>query len=490
MKKFVKVLSSLLIVVIIATALCGCFSVREGMSAYEIAVKNGFTGTETEWLKSLKGKDSGKSAYEIAVENGFNGSETEWLESLKGQNGLDGSDGKDAPAITITEIYDALKQNGYTGSFRDFVGEYLSKTNTQTTEIYVSKAVLSCVSIISTFTRTTYTSSGFFGQGSSKNEDYSSAGSGVIYKLDKANGSAYIITNYHVVYDSQSNTSNKIAKEIKVYLYGKEYEEGAIYASYIGGSMNYDIAVLRVENSEILKKSDARAVEIYNSNDVVIGETAIAIGNPEAKGISVTSGVVSVDSENLTMTGADDKTQVTFRVTRVDTAVNGGNSGGGLFNSFGELIGIVNAKIVDSEVENIGYAIPSNIAKYVADNIIFYCDGKTTTHPKKCLLGITIQQTESYAYYDEATGLTKIIETIMVNKVESGSMADGILREGDILKSITIGGIKYDITRSFIVVDIMLTARVNDVITITFERNGAEMSKSVTLTSKSISEMA
>ncbi len=488
MKRSVKIISCILIIFIISAALCGCVYSVEGMSAYDIAVKNGFQGTEAEWLRSLKGKDSGKSAYEIAVEYGYKGTETEWLESLKGQDGLNGQDGKDAPAVTITEIYDALKKDGYEGSFRDFVGEYLSKTNTQTTEIYVSKAVLSCVSIVSQFTKSVYSGS-WIGQGSMTNEEYSSAGSGVIYKLDKANGSAYVITNYHVVYDAAANTPNKLAKSISVFLYGKEYSEAAIAASYIGGSMNYDIAVLRIENSEILKNSDARAVEIYDSNDVVIGETAIAIGNPEAKGISVTSGVVSVDSENLTMKGADDITQITFRVTRVDTAVNGGNSGGGLFNSFGELIGIVNAKIVDNSVENIGYAIPSNIAKYVADNIIYNCDGKNNLHPKKCLLGITIQMAESNAYYDEASGLTKIEEKIKVSKVESGSLADGILKEGDILISITIGGKKYDITRSFIVVDIMLTARVNDVISITFTRNGEEMTKSVTLTNKSISEI-
>lgn len=484
MKKYVKILSSILIVLVISLALSGCFTIGEGMSAYDIAVKNGFNGTEEEWLKSLKGKDSGKSAYEIAVENGFRGTEEEWLESLKGKNGLDGQDGKDAPPITITEIYEALKESGYTGSFRDFIEEYLSNTTMPSTEIYVSKAVLSCVSIVSTFTKSIWT-----GLGSSRQEEYSAAGSGVIYKLDKANGNAYIITNYHVVYDSASNTTNKIASKINVYIYGKEYEEAGIYASYVGGSMNYDIAVLRIQNSQILKNSDARAVDTFNSNDVVIGETAIAIGNPEATGISVTSGVVSVDSENITMLGADDKTQITFRVMRVDTAINGGNSGGGLFNAYGELIGIVNAKIVDSEVENIGYAIPSNIATYVADNIIFYCDGRNVTHPKKCMLGITIQRIASDAFYDESTGLTKIVEQIQISKIESSSVVKDVLQVGDVLKSITIGGKKYDITRSFIVVDIMLTARVNDDITIEFERNGVLMTKSFTLTSKSISEV-
>lgn len=78
-----------------------------GKSAYEIAVENGFEGTEQEWLESLKGKDGrdgekgedGKSAYEIAVENGFEGTEQEWLESLKGQDGKDGADGKDGVSV-------------------------------------------------------------------------------------------------------------------------------------------------------------------------------------------------------------------------------------------------------------------------------------------------------------------------------------------------------------------------------------------------------
>jgi hypothetical protein len=73
---------------------------NDGLSAYQIAVKDGFTGTETEWLTSLKGKDgkdgaNGLSAYDIAVKHGFSGTEVEWLESLKGKDGTNGKDGKD-----------------------------------------------------------------------------------------------------------------------------------------------------------------------------------------------------------------------------------------------------------------------------------------------------------------------------------------------------------------------------------------------------------
>lgn len=482
MKKSIKFVTVITVICILVTVLTACgASGTAGLSAYEIAVKNGYVGTEAQWLKSLKGADSGKSAYEIAVENGFHGTETEWLESLKGTDGANGTDGKDADDITITDIYNALVADGYEGSFKDFVAEYLADNTAVQDEVYVSKAILSCVSIVSTFTSS---NGGFYGA-----QTYTASGSGVIYKLDKNTGTAYIITNYHVIYDSNSSTANKIAKTISVYLYGKDrLAEGAMEATYIGGSMNYDIAVLKIENNEILKNSDAVAVTIANSNDVVVGQKAIAIGNPEAKGISVTSGIVSVDSETLQMTAADDVTTVSFRVMRVDTAVNGGNSGGGLFNAHGELIGIVNAKIIDSSVENIGYAIPSNVAVYVADNILYYCDNQKSETMKKCMLGITIKITDSCAYFDQATQTTKLLETITVQEVNIGSIADGILQSGDVLKSISIGGKKYEITRNFIVIDIMLTARVGDQIAMTFERDGETITKSVTLTEKSLQE--
>ena len=132
-----------------------------------------------------------------------------------------------------------------------------------------------------------------------------------------------------------------------------EMEQYGISAEYIGGSLTYDIAVLKITDSEIYSESIAKKAELADRT-VFAGETAIAIGNPEADGISSTVGVVSVDSEYLTMTGADDVTEVTFRVMRIDTAVNSGNSGGGLFNDQGELIGIVNAKIMTDDIENIG----------------------------------------------------------------------------------------------------------------------------------------
>lgn len=84
-----------------------------------------------------------------------------------------------------------------------------------------------------------------------------------------------------MVYDASSNTKNGISEDIKVCLYGAEFDETAIEATYVGGSLYYDIAVLRIEDSEILKASSATAIEISDSDKVTVGEEAIAIGNAQ-----------------------------------------------------------------------------------------------------------------------------------------------------------------------------------------------------------------
>lgn len=175
-----------------------------------------------------------------------------------------------------------------------------------------AKALLSSVSIKCVFNTASFSSS--YQPGTTSSREKSSAGSGVIYKLDKNNGDAYIITNYHVVYYSQSNTENGISDNIKVYLYGQESEDYAIRATYVGGSMNYDLAVLKVDGSRILAESNAVAAAFANSDDVAILDRAIAVGNPEALGISATLGHVNVDSEYIKMEGADGATTIQIRV--------------------------------------------------------------------------------------------------------------------------------------------------------------------------------
>ena len=345
-----------------------------------------------------------------------------------------------------------------------------------------AKGLRSAVSIVCNFKATVQQGGWRPGYGSTATKEYSSAGSGVIYQLDKNEGDAFIITNYHVVYDASSNTENGISDDISVYLYGSATEERAIKATYVGGSIYYDIAVLRVEDSELLKDTNVSQIEISDSDKVIVGDSAIAIGNAKGYGISVSSGIVSVDSEYITMTAADNRTEVSFRVMRVDAAVNSGNSGGGLFDGQGKLIGIVNAKIVDEGVENIGYAIPSNVAVSIANNIIDYCYRTDTERVQRALIGITVNATDSKAVYDSQNGRIGIYETVSVYEVSKGSLADGVLQKGDVLLSATVNGEKTDITRQYHIIDMMLDVRVGDVVTLEILRGNEKSTVQITIT--------
>ena len=357
---------------------------------------------------------------------------------------------------------------------------------TGSTAYAAAMGLRSAVSVYCTFTTTSGGSS--FWNPLPSTSTYYTTGSGVIYRLEN-DGSAFIITNYHVVYDSSSNTKNKISDKIYVYLYGLESDAYAISASYVGGSANYDIAVLRVEKSEVLAEAmasgAAAAVTVGNSDDIMPGETTIAVGNPSATdlaGLSVTKGVVSVSSEYITMNTANGSGEVDFRVIRTDAPVNSGNSGGGMYNERGELIGIVNAKVSSSSIENIGYAIPSNVARAIADNVIDYCYGKDCESVMRGLLGITLKTVALSTAYNTETGSIVRTETVAISQVSAGGLADGILKANDVVKSITVGDRTVKIERSYQLIDAMLDVRVGDKITIVIERSGVEMSVETVIT--------
>ena len=433
---------------------------------------------------ALGATDGGRSAYEIAVENGYKGDESSWLASLKGDD------------LSLSDVYAAAKEAGFEGDLLAFLKEYLSYDDADIVNAgiapasaKISKSLLASVSVTCSFEYQVTSYGGWFpgmGGGGTSTKTATQSGSGVIYRLDKETGDAYIITNYHVVYYYASLTEDKISDEIKVYLYGSESERYAMDATYVGGSMNYDIAVLKITGSEILKNSAALAVVVADSNKVTVGDTAIAIGNAEGEGISVTRGVVSVDSEYIQMQACDNVSIVSYRLLRVDSAINSGNSGGGLFGEDGRMIGIVNAKVSSSSVENIGYAIPSNIATYVADNIIETCDGESVTSPKKCMLGITLGVSGSAAYYDAETGTARIRETVYLTGIQSGRPAEGVLKTGDVITAIRIGDETYTIDRSYIAVDIMLTCRVGDTVTVSYTRDGTPATATFTLDDSSL----
>lgn len=419
--------------------------------------------------------------------------------------------------ITINDLYNQVKDNKPVGySLIDFINEYLdikldigAVSSSTALRSAVSIYVEHEVSIVDYNNITGYNpiTGNTYGV---KNSIAWSGGSGVIYDLDKATGDAYIITNYHVCFSSGVNASDGIATRFTIYTYGSEsinlndiaylqyynndcktyadiykYDEnglpiidygyGAIDAEYVGGSEQYDIAVLKVSGSEVLKNSDCLEAQVYDSDLVTVGSSAIAVGNPGASGISVTNGIISVDSEYISVTINTDS--VVLREFRIDTPVNGGNSGGGLFDNYGRLIGIVNAKTPDSTTyENMGYAIPSNIATRVADSIIDMCDG-INRKIKRVFLGVTIQIVDSKGYYDTDNGVMRIKETVQVAKFETDSLAKDIGQEiGDILTSVEIikdsGTIVIELDRMFQMIDAMLLVREGDCIKFNYTRGG------------------
>lgn len=430
MKKSWKIICGLVLAAVLSLSLCACDAGLNGLSAYELAVKNGFEGTEQEWLESIS-------------------------------------------HVTVIE----KDENHYNVNLQ--VGDLSLAANT---------GLKSIVSVYSTFTKNTSAGWPFFQQPQQTN--YTVTGAGVFYQVE-TDGSAYVITNHHVVYDSESLTSNKISDSIKLFLYGMESNDYGIPATYVGGSMYYDIAVLRVENSDIVKagleKGTLSAVQFGDSERVIVGQSSVAIGNPAGEGISVSGGLISVDSEYITMTAVDNRTTITLRVMRTDTAVNSGNSGGGLFDANGKLIGIVNAKMNTSNAENIAYAIPCNLMKAVADNIIYYCTNSTRETVMRPTLGITTEVAEMSTALDPETGMIVKIQKLKISEVANKSLAKEVLQVGDVVESITLNETRIAITHSYLISETLLTAKVGDVVTFEIIRDGEKLTKEITVTEDCLS---
>ena len=309
-----------------------------------------------------------------------------------------------------------------------------------------------------------------------------SAGAGVFYKLDKENGDAYIITNYHVIYDADEGICDKIS----IYLFGMELQQYVVSATCVGGSVTYDIAVLKVENSEILKNSAAVEVKVGNSDEISVFDTVYTIGNPKAEGIAANKGIISVVSEYLTLTGADN-TDVELRVIRIDAAVNSGNSGGGLYNEDGELIGIVCAKRIGSDVDDMGYALPSNLVKALVENILDNCDGVTNLQIMRPLLGIEITAKTMGVIVDPETGDIKRVAIVEISNVFDTCPLKGQLQIGDVITEISVNGVSITPTQIYHVTDHMMNGRVGDTVITTILRGEETLSFETVITVSNIS---
>lgn len=411
--------------------------------------------------------ENGKSAYEIAVENGFEGTEAEWLESLKGEDGADGSnghDGTDGTGITVNDLYEVYLESHPGATMDEFLDAYLDIDYTNNIADVANEAIKSGVAI------------------TVQSNVATSLGSGVIYKLDGS--TAYIITNYHVVYDT--STRSIPTDGISVYIYNRYSEP--IKAEYLGGTSDYDIAVLRATSDVFADETLVQEAKV-DIGEPQLGEICIAVGTPEEMQFSVTQGIVSTQSEYIyTQVLGSSSPASRIRVFRTDTALNSGNSGGGVFNAQGELIGIANAKSNDTSVDNICYAIPAVIAVNIADNII-------ETGGTRYMLGITLTNDGSTTtVYDPDTGTIETVETVTVSEITSGGLCDGSLQTGDALTSIAIirdGEVadSCDISRVFNASEFMFKARANDTIRLTFTRGSETMSVDIALTADSAAEL-
>lgn len=258
-----------------------------------------------------------------------------------------------------------------------------------------------------------------------------STGSGVVVS---ENG--YIVTNYHVIEN---------AVNVKVVLNnGVEHE-----AKVVGYDAESDLAVLKIE------AKDLTFVTFGDSSSVMVGERAVAIGNPlgtELMG-TVTQGIISAVNRTVTV---DDKTMT---LLQTDAAINSGNSGGALLNAYGELIGINTIKMSATGVEGLGFAIPSNQVKQIVDDVMQYGYVRG-----RLVIGVSgTNITEKLAsYYDLPVGfyVSEVIEGY-------GAYLAGI-QPGDVI-------IKCDgvVTENIDQINAQRdTHKVGDTMTITVVRNG------------------
>ena len=402
-----------------------------------------------------------ENVYAMAVKSGYSGTIDDFTNEFRGAIG---NDGRGIIAASVNAMgHLIITYSDMTTADAGPVGGDITVTEGISGEA-ISYALSSTVSIFSK--RST--------------GDYN-VGAGVIYKLDKESGAAYVITNNHVLYDA--TVGKRIAdSDISIYLYGKEYPKFAIKCELVGASVDYDIAVLRIKNSEAIKNSTARPARIADSELISILDPVVAVGNPLGYGISASQGNVNVESENRYLSIAASGGEVFMRVIRFDASINKGNSGGGLYNESGELIGIVTAR--ESEATNLSFAVPSNVAVSVADNIIHYCLATQQTNGRVVKLGIGLEVIDATVKYDPLTEKSAKIETVAVKSVESGSLAERAgISVGDIVKSVSLNGRGTVVTRVYHAPEVNIRAREGDVIVYNILRGGEEIQISITVPS-------
>ena len=270
------------------------------------------------------------------------------------------------------------------------------------------------------------------------------SGSGFILTED-----GYILTNYHVIENSSS---------VQV----TTYDNTAYSASIVGYDKSNDIAVLKIDATGLTP------VVLGSSDDLYVGDEVMAIGNPLGElTFSLTTGVVSALDRPVTLS-----TGTTMNLIQTDCAINSGNSGGALFNLYGEVIGITNAKYSSSSasseasIDNIGFAIPIDQVRSIFESII------TNGYIVKPYIGVTVSDVsaESQSY-----GLPQGAAVRSVT--ENGPAAEAGLQENDIIT--TVNG--EAITGSNDLVKLVKAASAGDTLELTVYRQGQTVTLTLTV---------
>ena len=290
---------------------------------------------------------------------------------------------------------------------------------------------------------------------------YKGSGSGFIYKIE--GDYAYIMTNHHVI-----DGGNKWT----VITSTDEEIEGTV----LGSDEYVDIAVIKVSKKDYMEAATIASSE----NKVNLGDTVFTIGAPvgyEYRG-TVTNGIISgldrlveVSVKNHSMSQSD----YVMEVIQTNTAVNPGNSGGALFNTNGEVIGVISMKLVESSIEGMGFAIPID---YAMSHIAKLEKGEKIERP---LLGISMANvTDSMLLWQNRITIPEGVEegVVVVELSENSGAAKSDLQKGDIITKLNGSTVKNAAYLKYL----LFKHNPGDTVTVTYNRNGKESTTKITLT--------
>ena len=338
--------------------------------------------------------------------------------------------------------------------------------NTQTTKAF--DAVKDAVVSVEAYSEQQSSSSleDLFGQnsGNSTSQTSTSEGSGVIYK--KSGNTAYIVTNNHVI-----SGANKVEVLLNS---GKK-----LSATVVGHDSVTDLAVLKISAKDV-----KQVASFGNSDNIKVGETALAIGSPLGSeyATSLTQGIISAKSRTINVTNSSGVTTGQATVIQTDAAINPGNSGGALVNLQGQVIGINSMKLSSTgssestSVEGMGFAIPSNEVVSIINQLVE--NGKV----KRPALGISLVDLDYVSQSARTDTLklpTDVTSGVVVMKIDSSSpLKDSGIAKYDVITS--IGGKK--VTDLASLRQALYEHKIGDTVEIGYYHEGTQQTANVKLT--------